>query len=569
MTQSKALAILKSGRNVFLTGSAGAGKTYVLNQYIKYLKEHKVGVAVTASTGIAATHMNGQTIHSWSGIGIRDEVSVRHLSNLKEKKYFREKMEQVKVLVIDEISMLHRNQLDLVNRVLKFFKENEMAFGGIQVVFSGDFFQLPPIGNEEETSRQKFAFMSDAWLEAEPVICYLTEQHRQSENDLNLILNEIRNGEVTQKSIDLLESRVEFHPDEGEQETKLFTHNADVDRINHMFLEQIGSASRFFPAKVKGNEALIEMLKKSVLALDNLELKTGAQVMFVKNNYEVGYVNGTLGRISGFTDKGHPLVKTFDNDLIEAKPETWAIEDETGKPLASFVQVPLRLAWAITVHKSQGMTLDKAMIDLSRAFEKGQGYVALSRLRDLQGLKLRGLNQTALEVDELAMRADKRFRELSQEWDDSLEEKSLEGEFRSFILYSGGIVDKRELAKQKEKIAMKGKAEKVSTYQITKNLVLQGMDIEEMAEKRGLTKGTVLSHLIRISETDKEIDLERFRPSEELIEKVREAVAKQGSVEKPSLTRILSDLKKSMSSVSHLKIGFDEIKQAQIFLNRK
>src|SRR5690606_6622427 len=157
MHQSKALAILKSGRNVFLTGSAGAGKTYVLNQYIQYLKEHKIPVAITASTGIAATHMNGQTIHSWSGIGIKDDISIRQLSNLKEKKYFRDKMDNVKVLIIDEISMLHRNQLELVNRVLKFFKENEMAFGGIQVIFSGDFFQLPPIGNEEESSRQKFA----------------------------------------------------------------------------------------------------------------------------------------------------------------------------------------------------------------------------------------------------------------------------------------------------------------------------------------------------------------------------------------------------------------------------
>lgn len=567
MNQSKALAILKSGRNVFLTGSAGAGKTYVLNQYIQYLKEHKVGVAVTASTGIAATHMNGQTIHSWSGIGIRDEVSVRHLSNLKEKKYFRDKMDTVKVLVIDEISMLHRNQLDLVNRVLKFFKGNELAFGGIQVVFSGDFFQLPPIGNEEESSRQKFAFMSDAWLEAEPVICYLTEQHRQSENELNLILNEIRNGEVTQKSIDLLESRVEFHPDEGETETKLFTHNADVDRINQMYLEQIGSASRIFPAKVSGNQALIEILKKSVLAMDKLELKTGAQVMFVKNNYEMGYVNGTMGRISGFNDKGNPLVKTFDHDLIEAKPETWAIEDETGKALASFVQIPLRLAWAITVHKSQGMTLDKAMIDLSRAFEKGQGYVALSRLRDLQGLKLRGLNQTALEVDELAMRADKRFRELSQEWDDSLDEKSLEGEFRSFILYSGGTVDKREIAKNKEKLAQKGKAEKESTYQITKKLVEKKMSLDEIVAKRGLSKGTILIHLIRIAETDKEINLERFRPSEELIEKVRHAIAKQSPVEKPSLTKVLSDVKKSMPSVPNL--SFEDIKQAQIFMNRE
>lgn len=125
MTQSKALAILKSGRNVFLTGSAGTGKTYVLNQYIHYLKEHKIPVAITASTGIAATHMNGQTIHSWSGIGIKEDISLRHLSNLKQRKYFRDKMEKVKVLIIDEISMLHRNQLDLVNRVLKFFKERE------------------------------------------------------------------------------------------------------------------------------------------------------------------------------------------------------------------------------------------------------------------------------------------------------------------------------------------------------------------------------------------------------------------------------------------------------------
>src|SRR5690606_25697979 len=150
----------------------------------------------------------------------------------------------------------------------KFFKEDERAFGGIQVIFSGDFYQLPPIGNDEESSRQKFAFMSDAWLEADPIICYLTEQHRQSQNALNVILNEIRNGEVTEKSIDLLESRIEYHPDEGEMETKLFTHNADVDRINQMFLAQIGSSSRTFQATFKGNDILIETLKRSVLAME-------------------------------------------------------------------------------------------------------------------------------------------------------------------------------------------------------------------------------------------------------------------------------------------------------------
>lgn len=556
MNQSKALAIMKSGRNVFLTGSAGAGKTYVLNQYIQYLKEHKVPVAVTASTGIAATHMNGQTIHSWSGIGIKDEISIRHLSKLKEKKYFRDKMDAVKVLVIDEISMLHRNQLDLVNRVLKFFKGNELAFGGIQVIFSGDFFQLPPIGAEGETSRQKFAFMSDAWLEAEPVICYLTEQHRQSENDLNGILNEIRNGEVSQRSIDLLESRVEFHPDEGETETKLFTHNADVDRINQMYLEQIGSSARVFTAEVKGNEALVEMLTRSVLALEKLELKTGAQVMFIKNNYEVGYVNGTMGRISGFNAKGNPIVRTFDNDLIEAKPETWAIEDENGKALASFTQVPLRLAWAITVHKSQGMTLDRAMIDLGRAFEKGQGYVALSRLRDLQGLKLRGLNQTALEVDELAMKADKRFRELSEEWDQSLNEKSLENEFKAFIHYCGGTTDKKEIARNREKLAQKG-IEKVSTYLITKKMVEKKMALEDIIEERGLSRDTILTHLMRIADTDSAINLDLYKPAEKVLKKVKEQVQKEPQI---GLKELYEKLDK--------KFTYSEIKQALIFRSR-
>lgn len=443
MTQEKALEFLKSGRNVFLTGSAGTGKTYVLNQFIQHLKDAKMEVAVTASTGIAATHLQGVTIHSWSGLGIKQKITERELGYLKKQKAVRDKFNKTKVLIIDEISMLHKDQLNAIHHVLSYCMDTNKAFGGMQLVLCGDFFQLPPIGEYGERSRDKFAFMGEGWQIADFVICYLTEQYRQSANRLNTILEEIRSGVVSKDAIADLQKASNTQFEAGIEPTKLYTHNRDVDFINNQHLADLPGKSRFFRAQTKGEKALTDILKRSVLTQDDMAVRVGAKVMFVKNNPDKDFINGTLGEVIDYTSLGFPLVKTLDGNKITATTEEWTITNENGQTLASYIQIPLRLAWAITVHKSQGMTLDAAELDLSKTFERGQGYVALSRLRSLERLRLLGFNRTALEVDPLALKADKRFKELSILNDEKFNSEELKEEAKAFIRKSGGRVLKK------------------------------------------------------------------------------------------------------------------------------
>ncbi len=560
MNQEKALAILKSGKSIFLTGSAGTGKTYVLNKYIKYLKERRVSVSITASTGIAATHLEGTTIHAWSGIGIKDSLSSRNLQDLRKKKYLKKNIDKSKVLIIDEISMLHKKQLDMVNEVLKYFKETEEAFGGIQLVLCGDFFQLPPIGSYSETNRDKFSFMSQSWLDANLSICYLTDQYRQTDNTLNQILNEIRTGNISQNSKEILSSNKVIL--DVEEPTKLYTHNVDVDRINIQHLNSIKGKKENYKATIKGNLKLAETVKRSIMAPEKLELKIGSKVMFVKNNHEKGYLNGSLGNVIRYDNNGLPVVRLLNGYEITAEHEDWRIEDESGKMLVSFQQVPLRLAWAITVHKSQGMTLDAAEMDLSKTFEKGQGYVALSRVKSLSGLNLTGYNSIALEVDDLALKADKRFQELSIVAEYKNEEKALEKEAIQFIKKSGGITNLDEISENKRNIKKGNKTKKKSTYLVTKQLIDEGYDLKKIAKERALTMGTVSTHLIRISDLYPNTDLSRFKPDRKIIAKVKKArneILKANPKEnKISLKPIFDKLNGELS--------YGDIKLALVFL---
>lgn len=405
MRQTDALEILKSGANVFLTGEPGAGKSYTIEMFREWLDSVGRSYAITASTGIAASHLNGTTIHSFCGFGIQRGLNKRALDEIKLNYWAIQRIKPIRVLVIDEVSMLDSVNIEDVNNVLQVIHKNDLPFGGIQVVFVGDFFQLPPVSKDRTA---QFAFEAESWGRANLTICYLTEQHRQSDAEFLEILTAMRNGNMTDAHKDRLNAcqRAE-KPD-----TILFTHNADVDTLNNIELAKLPGEKHVFKMESGGVPLLVNALKKGCLSPEILELKIGATVMFTRNRFDEGYVNGSIGKVFDFTADGAPVVEMLNGRLIIPSVAEWEfLERKTVK--AYIRQFPLRLAWAITVHKSQGMSLDNASVDLSRAFEFGQGYVAISRVRTLAGLHLAGVNDGAFNVHPLVVQKDAEFRFLS------------------------------------------------------------------------------------------------------------------------------------------------------------
>lgn len=475
MKQAQALRVMMSGESVFLTGAPGSGKTYVLNQFIKAAKASKKRIAITASTGIAATHIGGTTIHSWSGLGIRDEVTERDEKWLKENDRLLKRYNNIDCLIIDEVSMIHGKRLDMMNKVCKLLRDSEEPFGGLQIILTGDLFQLPPI-NRGDTSID-FAHMSEAWKELQPKICYLQEQHRQQKDPLLDLLEAMRANDINEAHFDALSERLGIQPDEGQAITQLYSHNADVEEINVTHLKKIAEESRVFVMETYGVQAKVEQLMKSVLAPEALELKIGAEVMFVANKFADGYVNGSRGKVVGFKDKS-PLVELQSNGrIITVEQNSWGLEED-GRERARVSQLPLRLAWAITIHKSQGMSLDGAEIDLSRAFTPGMGYVALSRVRSLDGLYLKGINNTALAMHPEIFQFDEQLKELSltlaeQVLDEPYVQESPQTESVTSKLSTD--VDEALLSVLKTWRGQEGKSRHMPLYMIASNKALESL----------------------------------------------------------------------------------------------
>lgn len=494
MTQERALSILKTGANVFLTGEPGAGKTYTINTYIQYLRAHGIEPAITASTGIAATHLHGQTIHSWAGIGILRELSPYDLEKIASVEYLNKRIRKTQVLIIDEVSMLDAKTLDAVDAVCREIRQREEPFGGMQIIFVGDFFQLPPIAKGMQA---QFAFESSAWIKASPLICYLSEQHRQTDDATYLeLLTAIRKGVYTEAHESLIAARQQQEiviDRDSEYCTQLYAHNVDVDTLNERELEKLGGLPTIFRMSTKGKQSLVDALKRGCLSPEVLALKKDALIICTKNNKDKGYVNGTTGVVVDF-ERGtrYPIIETKQGNRIVVEPVSWEIEED-GKIKASITQIPLRLAWAITIHKSQGLSLDRAVMDLSEVFEYGQGYVALSRVKSLKGLQILGWNTRAFQVHPYIRERDQDFLQASRLADahfGDIPEADLRSLQQNFLRAHGGIVVAGSIQSTPTK--------RGDTLTETKVLVLKELSLKKIATTRKLTVATILTHIEKL-----------------------------------------------------------------------
>lgn len=373
---------IDEGRNVLVTGSAGTGKSEILKTLGSRAGKP---LPVCASTGIAAVQVGGLTLHSWAGLGLADKPAEQIAADILEQSgKAKARITNADRLAIDEVSMLHGELFNTLDHVFRIVRRSNEPFGGVQLILFGDFLQLPPVSRGKA---QQFAFESDSWRAAKIRTGLLTKVWRQSDERFSGALNRIRVGDVAPDVASLLKSRFQVaDTDPSVKPVIVYSHNADVDRENAVHLAKLLGETQEYKARDQGQAGPLATLQKNCLAPETLQLRKGAQVMLLWNVApDEGLANGSIGTVEDFKAQGAPVIRFANGERWTAEKTEWTIKSGDDV-LASRKQYPLRLAWAITAHKSQGMTLDKIQVHLHRVFEYGQAYVALSRARTLDGL---------------------------------------------------------------------------------------------------------------------------------------------------------------------------------------
>ncbi|MBC8032707.1 MAG: AAA family ATPase [Chitinophagaceae bacterium] len=500
-----------TSRHIFLTGKAGTGKT----TFLKYIQEHaKKNAVVVAPTGVAAINAGGVTIHSFFqlpfGPFIPDDEErfalnfqnedvnnafnlVKKIRLTGEKKALMRKME---LLIIDEISMVRADMLDAIDAVLRFVRKNSFQpFGGVQVLYIGDLFQLPPVVQEDEWNilrqlyESPFFFHAKAVSKATPLYIELKKIYRQKDQRFIDVLNRVRNNSVTTADLNLLNERYQpgFKPDLENPYIVLSTHNSKTDTINTLELEKLPGPLFTFSATVTGD------FSERIMPTENsLQLKVGAQVLFIKNDSEKRYYNGKIGRVSRILDKVIYIHFEAEKEDFALTQEKWknirySFNEEKNRiqeeELGTFTQYPIRLAWAITIHKSQGLTFTKAIVDAGASFAPGQVYVALSRCTSMEGMVLRSLIQRhCIKTDEKVIAFASREAELN-ELQDLLKEEEVFYEKK-------GVIDSYDLTRLVEKLedeialmTAKAAKERMLHLKVLNELLTQAIEMQEVAAR--------------------------------------------------------------------------------------
>lgn len=395
-----------TGASCFLTGPAGTGKSYLARALFDFLVKHNVRVGLTGLTGVASFLIGGQTLHSFAGVGLADEPVSNLLQRIYKNKKAKERIIAVEVLFIDEVSMAKGDLLNKVNEVFKVIRYNDAPFGGVVLCLTGDLMQLPPIFKGDEV--QEFAFQCAAWKEAKIETVVLKEQMRQKgDTTLLKVLSDIRVGDTS--SLSLLDSRIgATFPSDGFDPVRVFCKNIDVDRYNAERLASLPGVVKTYHARDTGMPYHTDAFNKNCPAPQVLDLKVGAQVMLLANIdvQDRGLCNGTIGVVKAFGPEGVTVQFRGETALVEHND--WQIkEQEAGidktirfKVVATRRQIPLKVCYAVTVHKVQGSTLDRAVVDVTEAFAEHQIYCALSRVRDLESLSIVGkIPHSAIRVN--------------------------------------------------------------------------------------------------------------------------------------------------------------------------
>lgn len=424
-TQEQAFSAYKQGKNIFVTGPGGSGKSALIGHIVNDAKDHGKNVQVCALTGTAAVLLqcNAKTIHSWGGIGLASGDIMAIANRVNKSRFKKKNWKAVDLLIVDEVSMMSKKLFELLDITAKLCRKSSLPFGGIQVIFTGDFFQLPPVGNRDEPETSQFCFESPLWNDIFDKQIALTKIFRQDDASYIKILNQIRIGKITKSTLERLKTLVgrKVADDEEILPTILYPTRKKVDEINMRSLNALTGEDKTFNYQYCERDELkltpeqtylsniadtdqVEREKKYMvdnINFDNaVQLKVGAQVMCIANldldgTYPI--CNGSRGIVKSFGASGLPIVEFKNGAVLEIGYHKW--QSETI-PSIAVKQIPLILAWAITIHKSQGASLDMAEIDVgNNIFECGQTYVALSRVKSIEGLFLKSFDPTRILIN--------------------------------------------------------------------------------------------------------------------------------------------------------------------------